>query len=86
MKFIITNKKGLPLSYFYRNGNGRIRDIIGFAFKSYFTFETEEQALSHIRYMKESIRARDNFDLKLWIKLENLFERLEILNLVSRGV
>jgi len=86
MKYIITNKKGLPLSYFYGNGNGRVRDMIGFAFKSYFTFETEEQALKHIEYMKQAIRERNDFDLKLSIKLFNLFDKLEILNIDCKGV
>jgi len=76
-KYIIHNGKR-PLSYFFGNGNGKVKDIIGFGWKSYFQYGSEKEAFEHIEYMKKQIRERDDFDLKLSIKLFNLFDKLKI--------
>lgn len=77
MSFIILYK-GRPLSYFYPNGNGSVKDIIGFSFNKYMTFRTKDESEKHIEYMKNEIRKRADFDLKLSIKLGRIFERFKI--------
>jgi len=76
MAYIIHNNKR-PLSYFYGNGNGRIRDILGFSNNNYFIFDTKEKAKDKIKQMKEELINRA-IDLKLSIKLYKIFERLKI--------
>jgi len=76
MAYIIHNNKR-PLSYFYGNGNGRIRDILGFSNNNYFIFDTKKQAENHIKYMKKEIRNRD-IDLKLSIDLFKILNKLNI--------
>ena len=77
--FIIHKKNNnRPLSYFYHNSNGKVKDIIGFSFKSYFSFDSKERAEGKIENMKREIRERTDFDLKLSINLFNIFDNLSI--------
>jgi len=77
MSYIIHNTKR-PLSYFFPNGNGEVKDIIGFSWRCYNIFNTEKEALNHIEYMKGKTREREDFDLKLSIKLFKIFDKLKV--------
>jgi hypothetical protein len=77
MTFVITFKHK-PVSYFYPNGNGGVKDIIGFSWKNYQIFDSKFDADRRIQYFKREIRAREDFDLKLSIKLGNMFDKMKI--------
>ena len=69
---------GKAVSYFYPNGNGQVNDIIGFSGRSFEIFNSKEEAEERVEYFKRAIRERDDFDLKLSIKLFNIFDKIKV--------
>ena len=58
MSFALT-VRNIPLSYFYSNGNGERKDIIACSSDNYVTFETQEQAEEHIKYMWKEATSKE---------------------------
>ena len=77
MKFIITN--GIrPLSYFFVNGNGTVKDIIGFSWSNYFFYRNYQDAENYLNSMKKQLKARDSIEVKLWLKVSKVLDKLQI--------
>ena len=43
LKYVLT-RNNIPLSYFYPNGNGDVKDIIGFSWNNYIIFSSRKEA------------------------------------------
>ena len=75
-QYIIHNGKR-PLSYFFPNGNGKPKDIIGFSWKSYEIFDTEEQAQERINLLRVALNYM-KIDHELRVKINRLINDLQI--------
>jgi len=77
MKFVIINKQFRPLSYFFPNGNDRVRDIIGFSNYNFIPFYNIKEAENWIKFMKSKIRERE-MEVRCWLKICKLIDNLKI--------
>lgn len=78
MAYIIHNGKR-PLSYWFPNNNfyGKVKDIIGFGFKSYFIFQTEEEANDKLKGMFNNFKDMEG-EIKLSFKIWRILEKLKV--------
>lgn len=78
MVFVIHNGTR-PLSYWFNNNNfnGTIKDIIGFSWNIYFSFNNEKEAHEQIKKMFKD-HTQMVGDLKLSIKCFKVLEKLKV--------
>ena len=78
---IITKDEGrTALSYWFPNNNfcGSVKDIIGFSYKSYFTFKNKKEAEQQIKLMFDDYNKMEG-DLKLSFKIYDRLKKLRVM-------
>lgn len=80
MSFIIHNGTR-PLSYWHPNGNGTIKDLIGFSNDNYFIHSTKEEAENHLKYMHRSLRNMEHLNTELLLNVKAIISKLKITEL-----
>jgi hypothetical protein len=71
--------KRRPLSYFFPNSNGALKDFIGFSFRNFATFPTREEAECHKYVMLRVTQTREaEVNLKTWLRLFSVVEGLRV--------
>lgn len=80
MAYALFKNRKTPLSYFYPNSNGKVRDILGFSPRSYTTFPTRAEAEEYKAYMQTELTKRE-LELNLSVKLYKIIKALKVLEL-----
>ncbi|MFA5340213.1 MAG: hypothetical protein WC332_00405 [Clostridia bacterium] len=78
-KRFVIKYNGKTLSYLHPNGNGTVKDIIGFSNKSYHVFEDEGGAWDYLQTMHDKIIERkDELTAGLFDKLEKVINSCKV--------
>ena len=78
MKYIATYKDK-PLSAFFPNGNGTVKDMISFSQKSFALFNSHTEINDYLNYHSNYLQSRSGIDKSLVDKVLAIVNKIKIL-------